>query len=73
MIQAPQTSHNWYLRPKRQCLWRDGTIDIKRKYRLLKVCYVSATSATFLAFFSFFLVVAINSINEANKGGSTRR
>jgi hypothetical protein len=31
-------------------------IDIKRKNRLLKVCYVSATSATFLAFFLFFLL-----------------
>ncbi len=27
------------------------TIDIERKYRLPKVCYVPATSATFLAFF----------------------
>jgi hypothetical protein len=29
-------------------------IDIERKNRLLKVCYVPTTSATFLAFFSFF-------------------
>jgi hypothetical protein len=47
-------------------------IDIRRKNRLLKVCYVPATSATFLAFFSFFLAVAINSTNEANKAGSTQ-
>jgi hypothetical protein len=45
------------------------TIDIKRKNRLLKVCYMHTTSATFLAFFSFFLAVAINSTNEANKAG----
>jgi hypothetical protein len=32
-------------------------IDIKRKNRLLKVCYVPATSATFLAFFSFFFLL----------------
>ncbi len=31
-------------------------IDIERKNRLLKVCYVPATSAAFLAFFSFFLL-----------------
>ena len=49
-----------------------NTIDIKRKNRLLKVCYVPATSATFLAFFSFFLALAINSTNEANKAGGTR-
>jgi hypothetical protein len=41
-------------------------IDIERKNRLLKVCYVPATSATFLA---FFVAVAINSTNEANKAG----
>jgi hypothetical protein len=46
-------------------------IDIKRKYRLLKVCYVPATSTTFLAFFSFFLAAAINSTKEANKAGGT--
>jgi hypothetical protein len=34
-------------------------IDIKRKNRLLKVCYVPTTSATFLAFFLFFLAAAI--------------
>jgi hypothetical protein len=46
------------------------TIDIERKNRLLKVCYVPATSATFLVFFSFFfLAVAINSTNKANKAG----
>jgi hypothetical protein len=50
-------------------VWRN-IIDIKRKYRLLKVCYVPATSTTFLA---FFLVVAINRTNEANKAGSMRR
>jgi heme/copper-type cytochrome/quinol oxidase subunit 3 len=46
-------------------------IDIKRKNRLLMVCYVPATSATFLAFFSFFLAVAINSTNETNKAVGT--
>ncbi len=51
---------------------RETTIDIERKNRTLKVCYVPATSATFLAFFSFFLSVAINSTNEANKAGSMR-
>ncbi len=45
----------------------NGTIDIKRKNRLQKVCYVPTTSATFLAFFSFFLAVAIKSTNETNK------
>jgi hypothetical protein len=45
------------------------SIDIKRKNRLLKVCYVPATSTTFLAFFSFFLAVAITSTDEANKAG----
>jgi hypothetical protein len=49
-----------------------GVIDIKRKNRLLKVCYVPTTSTTFLAFFSFFLAVAINSTNEANKAGGMR-
>jgi hypothetical protein len=49
-----------------------SSIDIKRKNRLLKVCYVPTTSTTFLAFFSFFLAVAINSTNEANKAGGTR-
>ncbi len=43
-------------------------IDIERKNRLLKVCYVLATSATFLA---FFLAMAINSTNEANNAGGT--
>ncbi len=47
---------------------RIHVIDIERKNRLLKVCYVPVTSATFLA---FFLAVAINSINEANKAGGT--
>ncbi len=32
------------------------TIDIERKYRLLKVCYVPATSTTFLPLFSSFLL-----------------
>ncbi len=41
-------------------------IDIERKNRFFKVCYVPATSAKFLA---FFLAVAINSTNEANKAG----
>ncbi len=31
-------------------------IDIERKNRLLKVCYVPAISTTFLAFFLFFLL-----------------
>jgi hypothetical protein len=31
-------------------------IDIERKNRLLKVCYVPTTTATFLAFFLFFLL-----------------
>ncbi len=43
-------------------------IDIKRKYRLFKVCYVSASSSTFLALFLFF-AAATNSTNEANKAG----
>jgi hypothetical protein len=43
------------------------TIDIERKYILLKVCYVPTTSATFLAFFA----AANNSTNETNKAGST--
>jgi hypothetical protein len=34
-------------------------IDIKRKYRLLKVCYVPTTSAAFFAFFA----AATNSTN----------
>jgi hypothetical protein len=51
--------------------WSILYIDIKRKNRLLKVCYVPTTSATFLAFFSFFLAVAINSTNETNKVGGT--
>jgi hypothetical protein len=45
------------------------TIDIKRKDRLLKVCYVPATSTTFLAFFLFFLLwpstVLINQTRQA--------
>ncbi len=44
-------------------------IDIERKNRLLKVCYVPATSTTFLA---FFLAVAISNTNEANMEGGTR-
>jgi hypothetical protein len=42
-----------------QCIGQGGQgkysgkcIDIERKNRLLKVCYVLATSATFLALFS---------------------
>ncbi len=50
-----------------------SAIDIERKNRLLKVCYVPATSTTFLAFFSFFLAVAINSTNEANKADGMQR
>ncbi len=34
----------------------ENTIDIERKNRLLKVCYVPTTNATFLAFFLFFLL-----------------
>ncbi len=34
----------------------DISIDIERKYRLLKVCYVPATSSAFLAFFFFFFM-----------------
>jgi hypothetical protein len=41
------------------------TIDIKGKYRLLKVCNVPTTSATFLAFFA----AATISTNETNKAG----
>ncbi len=41
-------------------------IDIERKNRLLKVCYVPASSTTFLA---FFFDVAINSTNEAYEAG----
>ncbi len=43
----------------------DLTIDIERKNRLLKVCYVPPTSTTFLAFFA----VAIYSTYKANKAG----
>jgi hypothetical protein len=46
----------------------DPNIDIERKNRLIKVCYVPATSATFLA---FFLAVAINNSNETCKAGGT--
>jgi hypothetical protein len=46
------------------------TIDIERKNRLLKVCFVLATGTTFLA---FFLAVAINCTNDANKVGGTHR
>jgi hypothetical protein len=51
---------------------RGTTIDIERKNRSLKVCYVPTANAIFLAFFLFFLAVAINSTNEANKAGGTR-
>jgi hypothetical protein len=37
-------------------IYRGGCIDMGRKNRLLKVCYVPATSTTFLAFFRFFLL-----------------
>jgi len=50
-----------------------AAIDIERKNRLLKVCYVPANSTTFLASFSFFLAVAINSTNEANKADGMQR
>ncbi len=43
----------------------DNPINIKRKYRLPKVCYVPATSATFLAFFAASTI----STNETNKAG----
>jgi hypothetical protein len=43
----------------------DEPIDIKRKYRLLKVCYVPTTSA------AFFFAAASNSTNETNKAGGT--
>ncbi len=46
-----------------------GSIDIDRKNRLLKGCYVPATSAcTSKAFFAS----AINNTNETNKAGGTR-
>ncbi len=52
-------------------LLRPGTIDIERKYRLLKVCYEPATSTTFLGgFFFFFFAAATISTNETNKAGS---
>ncbi len=51
-------------------IYLQARIDIERKNRLLKACYVPTTSTIFLAFFSFFLVVAINSTNEANKAVS---
>ena len=43
------------------------SIDILRKYRLRKVCYVPTTSATFLAFHA----AATNSTYETNKAGGT--
>ncbi len=43
------------------------TIDIERKYRLLKVCYVPATSAAFLALFLCFFAAATNSTSETNR------
>ncbi len=43
------------------------TIDIARKYRLLRVCYVPATSATSS---KAFFAAAINSTNETKKVGS---
>ncbi len=46
-----------------KCEVKIVTIDIERKYRLLKVCYVN----TFLAFFA----EASNSTNETNNAGST--
>ncbi len=39
------------------------TIDIKRKYKLLNVCYVHTSSTTFFLCFD----VATNSTNETNK------
>jgi len=42
-------------------------IDIERKNKLIKVCYVPTTSTTCLA---LFVAVAINSIHESNKAGS---
>ncbi len=48
---------------------RVESIDIKRKNRLLMVCYGPTTNNTFLA---LFLAVDINSTNEANKADSMR-
>jgi len=44
-------------------------IDIKRKYSLLKVCYMPASSVTSS---KAFYAVTINSTNDTNKAGSTR-
>jgi hypothetical protein len=44
-----------------------GTIDIKRKNRFLKVCYVPTTSATFLAFFLFFLLWPLTVLMEQTR------
>jgi hypothetical protein len=43
-------------------------IDIERKYRLLKVCYVPTTGTAFLA---VFFAAPTNSTNETNKAGGT--
>jgi hypothetical protein len=53
------------------CFLNRNYIDIERKYRLPKVCYVPATSDTFLAFLSFSFAAATNSTNQTNKAGST--
>ncbi len=45
-----------------------ATIDIERKYRLLKDCHVHATSATYS---KAFFAAAINSTNKINKAGGT--
>ncbi len=45
---------------------RRKTIDIERKYRLLKVCYVPTTSA---ASSKALFAAAINSTNLTNKAG----
>ncbi len=42
-------------------------MDIERKYRLLKVCYVPTTSVTFQLIFA----AATNSTNETNQAGGT--
>ncbi len=50
-------------------LWNILLIDIKRKYSLLKVCYVPNTSA---ASSKAFFAAAINSTNETNTAGDMR-
>ncbi len=52
------------------CKHNGDTLDIKRKYRLLKVCYVPTTSTTFLALYFSFFAAATISTNETNKAGN---